>query len=184
MPRKVTVAVAPHGRAHSAVLQTRRRVDGPVGTRLERLRGRCCRSRTSQPPRRPGQAGKSKTGKVDASALMRQGVKQTLTLVRTRARRNYHHRRRTHRPACSAETLRAERLRRMSARLLELAASLSNAARDYAALYTEITERRWRIFGWPRAACRSISTRRLFPSNTWKHSSDARGPKIDSCARP
>jgi hypothetical protein len=90
-------------------------------------------------PGAPAKRAKTKTGKVDASALMRQGVEQTLTLVRELALSGITTiaEERIAQVRALAETLRAERLRRMSARLLELAATLSNAARDYAALDTE-----------------------------------------------
>jgi hypothetical protein len=82
---------------------------------------------------------KAKTGKVDANALMRQGVEQTLTLVRELALSGITtmSEDRIAQVRALAETLRAERLRRMSARLLELADTLGLASRDYAALDTE-----------------------------------------------
>lgn len=90
----------------------------------------------------PGAAArraKTKTGKVDANALMRQGVEQTLTLVRELALSGITtmSEERIAQVRALAETLRAERLRRMSARLLELTAILGHAVRDYAALDTE-----------------------------------------------
>lgn len=90
-------------------------------------------------PGAPAKRAKAKTGKVDASALMRQGVEQTLTLVRELALTGITTigEERIAQVRALAETLRAERLRRMSARLLELAATLSGAARDFAALDTE-----------------------------------------------
>ena len=95
-----------------------------------------------EPAGEPGAAtrrAKTKTGKVDANALMRQGVEQTLTLVRELALSGITtmSQERIAQVRALAETLRAERLRRMSARLLELAATLGEAARDYAALDTE-----------------------------------------------
>jgi hypothetical protein len=82
---------------------------------------------------------KAKTGKVDADALMRQGVEQTMTLVRELALSGITtmSEERIAQVRALAETLRAERLRRMSARLFELAGTLAVAARDYAALDTE-----------------------------------------------
>jgi hypothetical protein len=90
-------------------------------------------------PGTPARRAKTKTGKVDANALMRQGVEQTLTLVRELALSGITtmSEERIAQVRVLAETLRAERLRRMSARLLELAATLEVAARDYAALDTE-----------------------------------------------
>ncbi len=90
-------------------------------------------------PGAPAKRAKTKTGKVDADALMRQGVEQTLTLVRELAHSGITTigEERIAQVRSLAETLRAERLRRMSARLLELSATLSTAARDYAALDTE-----------------------------------------------
>lgn len=95
-----------------------------------------------EPAGEPGAAAKrakAKSGKVDASALMRQGVEQTLTLVRELALSGITtmSQERIAQVRVLAETLRAERLRRMSARLLELADTLTHAARDYAALETE-----------------------------------------------
>ena len=95
-----------------------------------------------EPAAEPGaqaKRAKTKTGKVDADALMRQGVEQTLTLVRELALAGITTigEERITQVRALAETLRAERLRRMSARLLELATTLSNAARDYASLDTE-----------------------------------------------
>jgi len=95
-----------------------------------------------EPAGEPGGAtkrAKTKTGKVDADALMRQGVEQTLTLVRELALAGITTigEERIAQVRALAETLRAERLRRMSARLLELAVTLSKASRDYAALDTE-----------------------------------------------
>jgi hypothetical protein len=95
-----------------------------------------------EPAAEPGAAArraKTKTGKVDANALMRQGVEQTLTLVRELALSGITtmSQERIAQVRALAETLRAERLRRMSARLLELAGTLANAARDYAAVDTE-----------------------------------------------
>jgi hypothetical protein len=95
-----------------------------------------------EPAGEPGTStrrAKAKTGKVDAHALMRQGVEQTLTLVRELALSGITtmSAERIAQVRALAETLRAERLRRMSARLLELAATLGDAARDYAALDTE-----------------------------------------------
>jgi hypothetical protein len=94
---------------------------------------------SSGEPGAPAKRAKAKTGKVDADALMRQGVEQTMTLVRELAHSGITTigEERIAQVRALAETLRAERLRRMSARLLELAATLSNAARDYAALDTE-----------------------------------------------
>jgi hypothetical protein len=90
-------------------------------------------------PGAPARRAKAKTGKVDASALMRQGVEQTLTLVRELALSGITTMsdERIAQVRALAETLRAECLRRMSARLFELAATLAIAARDYAALDTE-----------------------------------------------
>lgn len=90
-------------------------------------------------PGAPTRRAKAKTGKVDANALMRQGVEQTLTLVRELSLSGITtmSEDRIAQVRALAETLRAERLRRMSARLFELAATLSVAARDYAALDTE-----------------------------------------------
>ena len=90
-------------------------------------------------PGAPARRAKTKTGKVDANALMRQGVEQTLTLVRELALSGITtmSQERIAQVRALAETLRAERLRRMSARLLELSATLGEAARDYAALDTE-----------------------------------------------
>lgn len=90
-------------------------------------------------PGGPTKRAKAKTGKVDANALMRQGVEQTMTLVRELALSGITtmSEERIAQVRALAETLRAERLRRMSARLLELAATLGHAARDYAALDTE-----------------------------------------------
>jgi hypothetical protein len=93
-------------------------------------------------PADPGGAtkrAKAKTGKVDANALMRQGVEQTLTLVRELALSGITtmSQERVAQVRALAETLRAERLRRMSARLSELAVTLGGVARDYAALDTE-----------------------------------------------
>jgi hypothetical protein len=90
-------------------------------------------------PGAPARRAKAKTGKVDAGALMRQGVEQTLTLVRELALSGITtmSEERIAQVRALAETLRAERLRRMSARLFELAATLGVAARDYAALDTE-----------------------------------------------
>jgi hypothetical protein len=90
-------------------------------------------------PGAPTRRAKAKTGKVDASALMRQGVEQTMTLVRELALSGIitMSDERIAQVRALAETLRAERLRRISARLLELASTLSVAARDYAALDTE-----------------------------------------------
>ncbi len=90
-------------------------------------------------PGAPARRAKTKTGKVDASALMRQGVEQTMTLVRELALSGITtmSEERITQVRALAETLRAERLRRMSARLLELAATLGVAVRDYAALDTE-----------------------------------------------
>lgn len=95
-----------------------------------------------EPAAEPGAAAKrakAKAGKVDADALMRQGVEQTLTLVRELALSGITtmSAERIAQVRALAETLRAERLRRMSARLLELAGTLAGAARDYAALDTE-----------------------------------------------
>src|SRR4051812_43216746 len=95
-----------------------------------------------EPVGEPGASAKrakTKTGKVDAAALMRQGVEQTLTLVRELALSGITtiSEERIAQVRALAETLRAERLRRMSARLLELTATLAVAARDYAALDTE-----------------------------------------------
>ena len=82
---------------------------------------------------------KAKTGKVDAGALMRQGVEQTMSLVRELALSGITtiNEERVAQIRALAETLRAERLRRMGARSLELARLLSLAARDYGALDTE-----------------------------------------------
>lgn len=90
-------------------------------------------------PGGPARRAKAKTGKVDANALMRQGVEQTLTLVRELALSGITtmSQERIAQVRALAESLRAERLRRMSARLLELAGTLANAARDYASLDTE-----------------------------------------------
>ncbi len=90
-------------------------------------------------PGAPAKRAKAKTGKVDADALMRQGVEQTLTLVRELALAGIAtiSEERITQVRALAESLRAERLRRMSARMLELAATLGNAARDYASLDTE-----------------------------------------------
>lgn len=90
-------------------------------------------------PGAPAKRAKTKTGKVDANALMRQGVEQTLTLVRELALSGVTtmSQERIAQVRALAETLRAERLRRMSARLLELAVTLDGAARDFAALDTE-----------------------------------------------
>jgi hypothetical protein len=90
-------------------------------------------------PGAPAKRAKAKTGKVDAKELMRQGVEQTLTLVRELALSGITtmSEERITQVRALAETLRAERLRRMSARLFELAATLSTAARDYAALDTD-----------------------------------------------
>ena len=90
-------------------------------------------------PGAPAKRAKAKTGKVDANALMRQGVEQTLALVRELALSGITtmSEERIAQVRALAETLRAERLRRMSARLLELAATLGVAAREYAALDTE-----------------------------------------------
>ena len=90
-------------------------------------------------PGAPARRAKAKTGKVDATALMRQGVEQTLTLVRELALSGITtmSEERISQVRALAETLRAERLRRISARLMELAATLGIAARDYAALDTE-----------------------------------------------
>src|SRR5688572_13107364 len=90
-------------------------------------------------PGAPARRAKAKTGKVDASALMRQGVEQTLTLVRELALSGITtmSEDRIAQVRALAETVRAERLRRMSARLLELASMLGVAARDYAALDTD-----------------------------------------------
>ncbi len=84
-------------------------------------------------------AAKPKTGKVDANALMRSGVGQVLTLVRELASAG------VSAIACEraaqvralAEQLRAERLRRLSARTMELASLLDLAARDYGAFDPE-----------------------------------------------
>lgn len=90
-------------------------------------------------PGAPAKRAKAKTGKVDADALMRHGVEQTLTLVRELALSGITtmSQERIAQVRALAETLRAERLRRMSARLLELATTLGEASRDYAALDTE-----------------------------------------------
>ncbi|PWU17127.1 MAG: hypothetical protein C5B50_11880 [Verrucomicrobia bacterium] len=90
-------------------------------------------------PSTSARRAKAKTGKVDADALMRQGVEQTLTLVRELALSGITtmSEERVAQVRALAETLRAERLRRMSARLVELAATLGVAVRDYAALDTE-----------------------------------------------
>jgi hypothetical protein len=95
-----------------------------------------------EPAGEPGSTtrrAKAKTGKVDADALMRQGVEQTLTLIRELALSGITtiSEQRIAQVRGLAETLRAERLRRISARLLELAATLSSAARDYGTLDTE-----------------------------------------------
>lgn len=76
---------------------------------------------------------KPKTGKVDAGALMRQGVEQTLTLVRELALSGVStmSAERVAQVRALAETLRAERLRRISASLLELAALLDVAVSDF-----------------------------------------------------
>jgi hypothetical protein len=94
---------------------------------------------TAGEPGAPARRAKAKTGKVDANALMRQGVEQTMTLVRELALSGITtmSEDRIAQVRTLAETLRAERLRRMSARLLELAGTLGVAARDYAALDTE-----------------------------------------------
>lgn len=82
---------------------------------------------------------KPKTGKVDAHAMMRQGVEQTLALVRELALSGLStvSRERVAQIRALAETLRAERLRRMSARLLELAQILDLAVLDYGLLDSE-----------------------------------------------
>lgn len=90
-------------------------------------------------PSSPARRAKAKTGKVDAGALMRQGVEQTLTLARELALSGLitMTEERIGQVRALSEILRAERLRRMSARLMELAATLSVALKDYAALDTE-----------------------------------------------
>jgi hypothetical protein len=90
-------------------------------------------------PGAPVRRTKAKTGKVDADTLMRQGVEQTMTLIRELALSGITtmSEERIAQVRALAETLRAERLRRLSARLLELAATLGVAIRDYAALDTE-----------------------------------------------
>lgn len=90
----------------------------------------------------PGSATKrtkAKSGKVDTDTLMRQGVEQTMSLVRELALAGIATitEDRVGQIRALAETLRAERLRRMSARLLELAGLLSIAAKDYGMLDTE-----------------------------------------------
>ncbi len=82
---------------------------------------------------------KPKTGKVDAKALMAQGVAQTLTLVRELALSGIStiSSERVAQIRALAETLRSERLRRMSAQMLELAQILDVAAADYARLDSE-----------------------------------------------
>jgi hypothetical protein len=82
---------------------------------------------------------KAKSGKVDTDALMRQGVEQTMTLVRELALSGIAtiNEDRVTQIRTLAETLRAERLRRMSARMLELSGLLSIAAKDYGMLDTE-----------------------------------------------
>lgn len=76
-----------------------------------------------------------KTAKVDADALMRSGVDQVLQLVRELAVAGVSAiaAERAAQVRELAETLRAERLRRLSARMLELAALLDVAAKDYGA---------------------------------------------------
>lgn len=76
-----------------------------------------------------------KTAKVDAGALMRSGVDQVLELVRELAVAGVSAiaAERAAQVRALAETLRAERLRRLSARTLELAALLDVAAKDYGA---------------------------------------------------
>jgi hypothetical protein len=78
-------------------------------------------------------ATRPKTGKVDANALMRSGAAQVLTLVRELASTGVSAiaAERAAQVRALAETLRAERLRRLSARTLELASLLEAAARDY-----------------------------------------------------
>jgi hypothetical protein len=85
-------------------------------------------------------AAKPKSAKVDAEALMRAGVNQVLTLVRELACAGVSAiaEERAEQVRALAETLRAERLRRLSARLLELAAQLQIAARDFAAFDPEL----------------------------------------------
>ena len=82
---------------------------------------------------------KPKTGKVDANALMRQGIEQTLNLVRELALSGIStiSAERVAQIRALAETLRAERLRRISARLLELAGLLDTAVADYGMLDSE-----------------------------------------------
>lgn len=76
-----------------------------------------------------------KTAKVDTDALMRSGVGQVLELVRELAVAGVSSLAagRAEQVRALAETLRAERLRRLSARTLELAAQLDVAVADYAA---------------------------------------------------
>lgn len=78
-------------------------------------------------------AARPKTSKVDANALMRSGVGQVLTLVRELASAGVSAiaGERAAQVRALAETLRAERLRRLSARTLELASLLDAAASDY-----------------------------------------------------
>ena len=84
-------------------------------------------------------AAKPRSGKVDANALMRAGVGQVLTLVRELASAGVSAiaGERAAQVRALAETLRAERLRRLSARTLELATLLDTAARDYGAFDPE-----------------------------------------------
>lgn len=80
-----------------------------------------------------------KSSKVDTQALMRAGVAQVLTLVRELAAAGVGVMagERAAQVRALAETLRAERLRRLSARTLELASLLDVAARDYGAFDPE-----------------------------------------------
>ena len=79
---------------------------------------------------------KPRTGKTDSKALMQQGVEQTLALVRELALAGIStiDAARVEQIRALAETLRTEKLRRMSARMLELAQILDVAVVDYARL--------------------------------------------------
>ncbi len=93
------------------------------------------------PPATGGESkrAKPKTGKVDAQALMRQGIDQTLSLVRELALSGISTlgAERVAQIRALAETLRAERLRRLSASLLELAQLLDVAVADFGMLDSE-----------------------------------------------
>lgn len=82
---------------------------------------------------------KPRAGKTDTKALMEQGVEQTLALVRelSLAGISTIDAARVEQIRALAETLRSEKLRRMSSRMLELAQTLDVAVIDYARLDCE-----------------------------------------------